>query len=150
MTDDYYTPPYYFVVLRKCGRNNQKQSWECVGVNNMYIRLTKSYRHLDYGEFDDFVTIKFLWPDVAKWRRYDTQKSVCSRNNLKNQCTTKFIRKTKLLMNLIIHILMLIVSLSARALNTRLSAGYTCKPKFRRYRGLKTSDYMHYWIIIFT
>ena len=78
MTDDYYSS-YYFVVLRKCDRNNQKQSWECV---SLYIRQRKSYRHLDYGEFHDYVTTKIAWPGAAKWRRYDTQESVRSQGNL--------------------------------------------------------------------
>ena len=88
MTDDYYGTPYYFVVLKKCDRNYQKQSWECVGEKERYIRQTQSYRHLDYGEFHDYVTTKISWPGVAKWRRYDTQKSVCSQGNLKSKCRT--------------------------------------------------------------
>ena len=83
MTDDYYTSTYYFVVLRKCDRNNQKQLWECSGLNKKDIRQTKSNRYLDYGEFDDYVTTKISWPGVAKWRRYDTRESVCSQGNLK-------------------------------------------------------------------
>ena len=142
MTDDYYGSTYYFVVLRKCDRNNKKQSWECSGVNNMYIRQTKSYRHLDYGEFHDYVTIRLSRPDVAKWRRYDTQESVCSRGNLKNQCTIKFTDKTKLLNNESDYSHF---DDNCYFINTSSEheTGYSTRecrlhnPKFRRYRGLK-------------
>ena len=82
---DYYTFPYYYVVLKKCDRNNQKQSWECVGDKKRNIRNTNSFRKLYYGQYYDYVTTSSFW--LEKWTRHDTQKDVCSQSNYKNQCT---------------------------------------------------------------
>ena len=72
--------------MKKCNRNNKKQSWQCVGNKKQNIMQTKSSRYMYYGQFSDYVTtIRFA---TAEWTRYDTQKDVCSQGNLKNQCIT--------------------------------------------------------------
>lgn len=85
---NYYAYTLYYVVLKKC---DQKQSWECTsdGQNKKYIRLLEnSNMYMDYGELNTYVTTRPLWHSTAQWRRYDTQKDVCSQGNFKNQYTT--------------------------------------------------------------
>lgn len=92
MSDDYYSTStrFYRVVLRKCRRYHQRQSWECAVNNKKYIRrwvyLTNSYLYMYYyhGQFTDYVTTSFPWRGAAQWRRYDTQEDVCSQGNLKS------------------------------------------------------------------
>ena len=88
ITDDYYGGLYYFVILKKCDRNNQKQGWKCVGDKKRYIRQPMSYRYLKYGQFYNYVTTRITWPGLAQWRRYDTEKDVCSQGNLRKQCSS--------------------------------------------------------------
>ena len=87
MTDDYrVTNGNDYVVLKKCD-TNEKQSWECAGDDKKYIHRheKQTRRYMDYGEFYDYVTVNKAWPSVAQWRRYGTQKDVCSQGNLKNR-----------------------------------------------------------------
>ena len=88
MTDDYRGLLYHYVILKKCNRNNQKQGWECAGEKKGHIRQPSSYRYLEYGQYHDYVTTRISWLGVAQWRRYDTQKDVCSQGNLKKQCSS--------------------------------------------------------------
>lgn len=89
--DDYYGQPYNYVILKKCDSNNQKQGWECAGYKKRYIRQpmsNHSHRYLEYGQYHDYVTTRASWHGIAQWRRYDTQKDVCSQGNLKKQCSS--------------------------------------------------------------
>ena len=88
MSDDYYSRPFYYTVLKECGRNNEKQRWKCGGQNKKYIQLLiKPYQntlYLDYGH-DEYVTIRYARRGTAQWTRYNTQEDVCSQGNLKRR-----------------------------------------------------------------
>ena len=85
MTDDYVThDDTHFVVMKKCDRNNLKQSWKCEShANNHYIKQILSDRYMFYGEYGGYVTTKHIhWSAAKLWARFDSTQDICSQGSL--------------------------------------------------------------------